>query len=208
MGDELGKAITKIILPALRPEGFVRGTAKSLIRVESGICQLLYFQMSHRGDKKFCVTASANLVAGNEYVTLEPGFRLNQGVDLWLPSMTAEQATESATEYLDLIVENALPFFEKVRTPKLFATYLSTEPMLSECHRLLQRGIAHALAGEDALAIADLHAAAVELDGLTDNMKPFAVRARDLVAAIENGSAQELLAEWYEANKRVHGIKE
>jgi hypothetical protein len=74
MADELAKAITKIILPTLKSEGFVRRSAKNLIRVDAGICQLLYFQVSSWGDKTFCVTACANLIAGNEYVTLEPGF--------------------------------------------------------------------------------------------------------------------------------------
>jgi hypothetical protein len=95
-----------------------------------------------------------------------------------------------------------------VRTPKQFAAYLSTERMASECHRYMQRGIAHALAGDEAIAIDDLRAAAAEFDRLTDNMKPFAVRARQLIAAIENGTAREQLASWYEANKRVHGIKD
>lgn len=208
MADELAKAITKIILPALRPEGFVRGSAKNLIRVESGICQLLYFQLSKWGDKKFCVTASANLVAGNEFVALEPGYRLNHGTDMWLPSLTPEQAQQSATEYLALIRSSALPFFEQVRTPKLFAAYLGKERLASDCHRDMQRGIAHTLAGDDKAAIADLRAAAVQFDGLTDNMKPYAVQARQLVAAIKAGTGRELLDAWYEANKRVHGIKD
>src|SRR5688572_19197747 len=99
MADELAKAITRIIYPALKAEGFRRTRRRDLIRVENGIVQRLYFQVSGDGGREFCVTACVNLVAANEIASLQPGFRLTRdpdGGDLWLPSAATEEAERSA----------------------------------------------------------------------------------------------------------------
>ena len=137
MGDELAKAITKIIYPALKPEGFRRIRKRDLIRIENGIAQLLTFQVSSWGGRDFCVTASANLVAANEFVTLQPGFRLTRdtdGGDLWLPSKTVEEAEVSASVILGSIRAEALPYFEKIRTIQGFLALLAKERWASTHH--------------------------------------------------------------------------
>jgi hypothetical protein len=211
MADALAKAITKIIYPALKAEGFRRARMRDLIRVENGIVQLLYFQVSGHGGREFCVTACANIVAANEFVSLEPGFRLTRdtdGGDLWLPSHTAEEAERSARVVLGSIQAEALPYFESSRTPAGFANVLSKERWASTHHLSFQRGVAAALQGETPAAIRHL-ADAIQLyeaDG-RDWCAGYIQRATALQHAIEAKSAPALLTGWYEANSKAHGIR-
>ena len=211
MADELAKAITKIIYPALKPEGFRRARKRDLIRVESGIVQLLYFQVSGSGGREFCVTACANLVAANEFVALQPGFRLTRdtdGGDLWLSSHTAEDAERSAHVVLGSIQAEALPYFEAIRTPAGFGNLLARERWASTHHLSFQRGVAAALQGEMPAALRNL-ADAIQLyeaDG-RDWCAAYIQRARALQHALAGNTAPELLSGWYDANSKAHGIR-
>lgn len=211
MADELAKAVTKIIYPALKAEGFRRARKRDLIRVEDGIVQRLYFQVSGYGGREFCVTACANLVAANEFMSLQPGFRLTRdadGGDLWLPSHTAEEAERSARVVLGSIRAEALPYFEACRTLAGFAHLLAKERWASSHHLSFERGVAAALQGETAAAIRRL-ADAIQLyeaDG-RDWCAGYIQRATALRDAIEANVAPELLSNWYEANSKAHGIR-
>jgi hypothetical protein len=211
MPDELAKAITNIVYPALKPEGFRRARKRDLIRVENGIVHLLYFQVSGWGSRDFCVTASANLVAGCEGPRLQPGFRLNRdtdGGDLWLQSLTPEQAQLSAESVLGSIRAEALPYFERLRTPAGFSALLAQERWGANHHLCFQRGVSKALEGDVAAAKRHL-ADAVDLyeaDG-EKCCASYIVKAKLLSAALNIGDADALLNEWREANSKAHGIR-
>jgi hypothetical protein len=210
MGDELAKAITKIIYPVLKPEGFRRARKRDLIRVENGIVQLLYFQVSRWRDRDFCVTASANLIAASEFVSLAPGFRLRrdtEGGDLWLPSKTKEEAERSAGVVLTALVTEALPYFEKMRTVSGFSAVLAAERWGSTHHLSFQRGVAAALGGDVPAARRHL-ADAIRLyqaDG-RDWCANYIDRAVRLHDALATGTAMRLLNSWEQANGKVHGL--
>jgi hypothetical protein len=211
VADELAKAITKIIYPALKPEGFRRDRKRDLIRVDNGIVQRLYFQVSGWGGRAFCVTACANLVAANEFVALQPGFRLTRdtdGGDLWLPSQTAEEAERSASVILGSIRVEALPYFEMTRTIQGLSALLAKESWASTHHLSFQRGVAAAL--EDNLPAAQRHLAdAIQLyeaDG-RDWAAGYIERATGLQDALASGTAAQLLKSWELANSKAHGVR-
>lgn len=211
MADELAKAISRIIYPALKPEGFRRTRKRDLIRVENGVVQLLYFQVSGSGGRAFCVAACANLVAANHFVALQPGFRLTRdtdGGDLWLPSETPEEAERSAHVVLGSIHAEALPYFEQIRTPAGFSALLAGERWGATHHLSFQRGVAAAIQGEGSAAQRHL-ADAIELyeaDG-RDWCTSYIERSRALQDAVATGSAAKLLDGWYHANSKAHGIR-
>jgi hypothetical protein len=211
MADELAKAITKVIYPALKAEGFHRARKRDLIRVENGIVHLLYFQVSGHGGRDFCVTACANLIAANEFVSLQPGFRLTRdtdGGDLWLPSHTADEAERSAQVVLGSIQAEALPYFETVRTPAGFSALLAKERWASTHHLSFHRGVCSALQDDASAAIRHL-ADAIQLyeaDGrgwCTDYIQ----RATALLHALKARTAPDLLAGWFKENSKAHGVR-
>jgi hypothetical protein len=211
MTDELAKAITKIIYPILKPVGFRRARKRDLIRVENGIAQRLYFQVSGWGGRSFCVTACANLIAANESVTLAPGFRLTRdtdGGDLWLPSHTAEEAERSATVILGSILSEALPYFEKIRTVHGLSALLADEIWASTHHLSFQRGVTAAL--EDNLPAAQRHLVEAiqlyEADG-RDWCAGYIEKATGLQDALATGTAAQLLRSWELANNKAHGVR-
>lgn len=210
MLDELAKAITKVIYPSLKPEGFRRSRKRDLIRVDNGIAQRLYFQVSGWGGRDFCVTACVNFVAANEFVSLQPGFRLTRdtdGGDLWLPSRTAEQAERSAEVILGSIKSEALPYFESARTTSGLLALLAKQDWASTHHLSFQLGIVAAAHG-------DSHAARVylanaiqlyEADG-RDWCPGYIKRANALQDALGAEEADALLAAWFKTNSKAHGL--
>lgn len=209
MGDELAKAITKIIYPTLKPLGFRRVRRREFIRAKSGIAQRLDFQVSSWGSRDFCVNISANLVASNEFVSLQPGFRLTSdtGGDLWLPSKTKAEAEASAAVVLETILVEALPFFEKTETMEGFSALLANEDWGSLHHLSFQRGVAAVLS--DNILDAQRHLTdAIHLyeeDG-RDWCANYIDRAKRLCEALTTGSAMQLLDHWEQANRKMHGI--
>jgi hypothetical protein len=210
MADELAKAVTKVIYPVLKLEGFKRVRKRDLIRVENGIAQVLNFQVSAWGSRDFCVTACANLVAAEDHPTLAPGFRLTRDTDgggLWLPSRTPEEAISSAEVMLGSIQSEALPYFEAIRTPAGFSALLAREQWSSQHHLSFRRGVSAALEG-DAVAAKRHTTEAIELyqaDG-ADWCGGYISKANALLAALAVDSTASLLADWQDANSKAHGI--
>jgi len=62
MGDELAKAITEVIYPPLKSEGFQQSRRCDLICTKHGIVQRLYLQISGLGDREFRATACASIL--------------------------------------------------------------------------------------------------------------------------------------------------
>ena len=210
MADELAKATTKFIYPALRLEGFRRAGKRDLIRVEKGVAQRLYFQLDAWGSRDFCVTVCANLIAGNESVTLQPGFRLRceNGADLWLPSRSVDEAERSANLTLAAILATALPYFEKIRTLQGYSALLAEERWGSAHHLNFQQGLTAALLG-DIAAARDFLTKAIglyETDG-RDWCAAYIAKSIELSDALAAGSAVGLVGAWEQANEKAHGIR-
>lgn len=210
MGDELALAITKIIYPVLKPEGFRRMRRREFIRTKNGIVQRLDFQINSWGGRLFCVNISTNLIASNEFVTLQPGFRLKRdtdGGDLWLPSKTKVDAETSATVIRGSIRAEALPFFEATETIEGFSALLATEQWGSLHHLNFQCGVAAVLRGVIPDARKHLTDAIrlYEEDG-RDWCPNYIDRANQLREALATGTAMQLLDRWEQANRRAHGI--
>ena len=211
MSDELAKAITKIVYPALKTEGFRRAGKRDLIRVDNGIVQRLYFQVSGWGGRDFCVTACVNLLAANSFVALTLGFRLTRdtdGGDLWLPSRTPTEAEASAEVMLGSIRAEALPYFEGLRTVQGLSACLAKEQWCSTHHLSFQLGVAAALEGNLLVARRNL-ADAIQLFKAedTDWCAVYIDRAMALQDALATGTAGELLDTWEQANSKAHGIR-
>lgn len=211
MADGLAKAVTRIIYPAVEPEGFRRVGKRDLIRVQNGIVHRLHFQVSGMGGRDFCVTACANLVAGCDAPVLTPGFRLTRdpdGGDLWLPSKTSETAERSAEVILGSIRSEALPYFDAIRTPAGFSAHLAAERWGSMHHLSFQRGVSAALDGDAGAARRHLRDAVelYEADG-RDWCAVYVDRANRLLAALDVGDAEALLTTWSRANGMAHGIR-
>ena len=211
MADELAKAVTRIIYPAVKPEGFRRAGKRDLIRVQNGIIHRLYFQVSGGGGRDFCVTACANLIAGCDAPVLMPGFRLTRdtdGGDLWLPSESSEAAERSAEVILGSIWSEALPYFNAIRTPAGFSAHLAAERWGSMHHLSFQRGVSAALDGEAGAAQRHLSDAVelYEADGRAWCAN-YIERANHLLAALDRGDSAALLSAWTQANGGAHGIR-
>ena len=210
MANELAKAITRIICPALLPEGFFRGRRHVFNRTGNGIVQRLDFQLNSWGGRDFCVNISANLIASNEFVTLQPGFRLTggrPGVEMWLPSRTQEQAQSSIETALEAIRAEALPFFEQTRSLEGFSARLAKEHWSSKHHLSFQRGVAAALLGDNRKAATLLGDAMClyQEDG-REWCARYIEKAKCLSEGLQTGTALAILAQWEDCNRSAHGI--
>ncbi|WP_206241616.1 DUF4304 domain-containing protein [Novosphingobium terrae] len=209
MPDELAKAVTKIIFPVLKSQGFHRHGKRAFVRAQCGIAHRVDVQLNGWGGRDFCVNISANVIAGHEWVTLQPGFRLSaeNGADLWLPSLSAEQAAESAKTVAHHLATTALPYFEEIKSLPGFSSLLAKEHWASTHHLNFQQGIVFALMQQDREAIDHLEKAiaAYELDG-----RPWCAdyiqRATTLSQALRDGTSGTLLQTWEQVNKKAHGI--
>ena len=193
----------------LKPLGFRRARKRDLVRIENGLAQSLYFQVSGWGGREFCVTASVNLIAANEHQVLQPGFRLNHGADgsdLWLPSLTMDQAQRSAQVILASIEAQALPYFERPRTLDGFSALLGEERWASAHHLSFQRGVLAAIQGHVASARVHL-ARAIALydeDG-REWCSSYSDRANQLLKALGEDNGTQLLATWHRSHLKAHG---
>lgn len=210
MVDELSKAITKIVNPVLKPEGFRRNRRREFIRHQGGIVQRLDFQVNSWGGRDFCVNISANMVASNEFVTLSPGFRLTRdtdGGDLWLPSETRGEAESSAGVIIESIRDEAFPFFERTRTVQGFSNVLAQEKWGSAHHLHFQRSVAFALLGHTDSAHKHLE---IAISLYREDGREWCAnkidKATQLIQALADGNATQLLARWERENAKAHGI--
>lgn len=207
--DELAKAVTRVLSPVLKPLGFRRFRKRDLVRIENGLAQSLYFQVSGWGGREFCVTASVNLIAANEHQVLQPGFRLSRSADggtLWLPSLTVEEAERSAQVILASIEAQALPYFDRARTLDGFSALLGEEQWASAHHLSFQRGVLAAVQGR--IASARLHLAqAIALydeDG-REWCSSYIERADQLLKALGEDDGAQLIATWHRSHLKAHG---
>ena len=209
MADELSKAITELANPVLKLEGFQRLRRREFIRSSGSIVQRLDFQVNSWGGRDFCVNVSANLIASNEFVTLQPGFRLSNydGRNSWLPSMTMGEAEASVKVVIGLIREQAFPFFARTNSVEGFSDILDQEDWASSHHLKFQQGVAAALLGDANGAKGRLNDAIrlYEADG-RDWCFAKIDKAMKLCEALDAGSDGQLLTKWEQENSEIHGV--
>ncbi|MEM7689926.1 MAG: DUF4304 domain-containing protein [Pseudomonadota bacterium] len=209
MADELAKAITKLANPVLKQDGFQRLQRRKFIRSNGRIVQRLDFQVTSWGGRDFCVNVSANLIASNEFVTLQPGFRLSDydGRDAWLPSKTMDDAEASVKFVTGLIQEQAFPFLARTNSVEGFSDVLGQEDWASSHHLKFQQGVAAALLGDANGAKIKLRDAIrlYEADG-RDWFFAKIDKATKLCEALDAGCHAQLLNEWEQENSESHGV--
>ena len=106
--DPFTAALSDIFLPAVRPFGFDRRSARLIVRISDGILQLLNFQKSGYGGADFCVNyASMALFLPSEHIVLEPGGQPHWSAVSWADRVDGglrrptRVPTESMAEVLD-----------------------------------------------------------------------------------------------------------
>lgn len=108
---------------------------------------------------------------------------------------------------LGSIQAEALPYFATLRSPAAFTALLAKERWASTHHLCFQRAVSAALQNASAAIrhLADANQLP-EADGrnwCTDYIQ----RATALLRALDAGTAPELLASWFTANSKAHGIR-
>ena len=210
--DPLTAALSDIFLPAVRPFGFDRKSARLVLRISDSILQLLDFQKSGYGGGDFCVNyASMALFLPREHIVLEPGGRLTGQqypgqIDRWWPSETHEGAARSMVEVLDAFHQEGRPFFESTKTVGSLLEHL-LPIRLNDHHYEFERGACFARLDSIGEAIHRLRRA-VDLydeDG-RDWCAEYADRARSLMRACESGTHSSLLAEWEDFTRSRLGL--
>ncbi|MBX9693343.1 MAG: hypothetical protein K2Z81_13230 [Cyanobacteria bacterium] len=98
--------------------------------------QFFYIQMSGYGGKDFCINyASLSLFNPRDYLILHPGDRLREsGGELWVPSLSLEEADASMELCSQLAKEQAIPFFEATKTVEGLFNCLMQESWGSNHH--------------------------------------------------------------------------
>ena len=209
--DPLTAVLSDIFLPAVRPLGFKRRSARLVVRISNGILQLLNFQRSGFGGGDFCVNdAFMPLFLPHDRIVLEPGGRLTGRqypgqIDGWWPSATHE-ADESMAEVLDAFQGEARPFFESTETVRGLLEHL-LPIRLDDHHYEFQRGACFARLGSTDEAVSRLRRA-VHLyheDG-RDWCAQYADRATVLMGACQSGTQSSLLAEWEQFSRSRLGL--
>jgi len=209
MKDELTSAVAKVWAPRLKEMSFKRAGRRDFVRLVDGIVQVVNFQVSAWGSRRFCVSVTAHTVCGNEDRVGQPGFRLkgNKGADLWLPSEQSDQAESSVETAWKAAVEQAIPWFNTTSSLEGLIGVIRAEDWGSKHHQQFQIAIIEALLQryEDA----QVHAqSAIELyrADTRDWASAYCARAEELLTALRDGRPDELLTEWYEANKKIHRV--
>jgi hypothetical protein len=205
MVDEMKRALTSTILPALSPLGFRKRGTRDLLRIDGPIVQRLYFQLTAWGGRDFCTTCCVNLVPADEIATLQPGFRLGGGK--WLPSLTDQQAADSAALVLRWIMVEAIPFFERSRTLLGYEKTVAGQEWGAEHHQKFRRAVALALSEmwEEADQLLQ-EAKALYLEDGRDWVGGYIARIDALAAALQGGTATDLLQQWTIDNSKAHRI--
>lgn len=205
MADELKRAIRSIIFPALAPLGFHERGTRDLLRVDGPIVQKLHFQVTAWGGRDFCTTCCVNLIPANEIATFQPGFRLGGGK--WLPSLTDQQAADSAALVLRWVMAEAIPFFERSRTLLGYEKTVARQEWGAEHHQKFQRAVALALSemweeADQLLREAKAH----YLEDGRDWVGGYVAKVEALAAALQSGTATNLLRKWTVDNSKAHRI--
>ncbi len=207
--DELTPALKRTWHPRLAPLGFQRVGRRDLLSLSNGIVRLFNFQLSSWGSRIFCVNVAAFTLCGHDAPVLMPGFRLRHPDhrSMWLPSRSAAAATKSAEIAWEAAESQALPWFELNSTLEGHLQVLQTETWGARHHLHFQIGVVEAMLGRGEEARRDL----VEASRLYARERHewcgnYIAKVDALVAAIERGSASDLLKEWEVANRPVHGL--
>ncbi|MGH6952419.1 MAG: DUF4304 domain-containing protein [Vitreimonas sp.] len=207
--DELTPALTRTWNKRLADQGFRRVGRRDLQRLSNGIVHLFNFQVSAWGSRDFCVNVAAFTLCGNDLPVLQPGFRLRHetGGEMWLPSRSRDEATESVEHAWNAAETQALPWFERNTTLEGHLRVLR-DGTRADHHRHLQTGVVEAMLGNRDEAIGDLVAASrLYAEDGRSWCPAYIARAETLIDALTKGEEDALLEQWRLAHLTVHRIK-
>jgi hypothetical protein len=197
--DPLTAATTSILLPALRPLNFGRKTNRLILRISDDILQFIDLQLSSFGDKSFCVNyASIPLFSPRDYLVLQPGDRLRKkGAEAWWSSSDQKVAGHSMTEIVNLLKEQAIPFFNKTETVSGLLKVLLAANWAAKHHLEFERACCRASLHEFDEARRHLNLAIdlYKADGRAWCAKKID-EAKQLLKAIEDHKSSECLQNW------------
>jgi hypothetical protein len=208
--DELTGAVARVWNPRLRSKGFRRVGKRDLAAVRCGIVLLFNFQVSAWGSRDFCVNVAAFTLSGNHLPVLQPGFCLETpvGGQLWLPSRTAAEATNSVETAWSLALKQALPWLDKNSTLEGHLKTLNSEKWGSRHHQLFKIGVVEALLGRNGDSADHLREAiSLYLDDGRDWCRAEIAKAEALLDALRQDNAVSLLDKWASSNRLVHRLK-
>jgi len=210
--DPLSAATTGILVPALQPHGFRRGSTRRLGRLGACAFQLLELQKSASGSADFCVNyASMLLVPPVDHLVLQPGGRLRgaRGGDAWWPAAGPDQADESMRQVVAAVRAQALPFFQATRSAGGLYDQLAREEWGSRHHLELALGACAAWLEDLGSARAHLgRAIALYAGDGRSWCAGFSARAQALLDAIDGGVHGALLRGWRAESVQALGLGE
>ena len=210
--DPLTASATSLLLPALRPLGFKKKSARVIGRIRNEIFQLLDLQVSSFGSGDFCVNyASVALFCPREFLVLQPGSRLRNasGVEVWWPARSHDMANASMQEVVQALQGQAIPFFEATGTVAGLLDLLLSENWASRHHLEFELGCCLVRLGriEEAERHLTQGISLYQSDGRKWCQDGIA-RSEELLGAIRRGVASELLQEWTRQSVRKLRLEE
>lgn len=206
--DPLTAATNAILKPAIVPAGFIPVGGRLFARIRDGIVQYFALQLSTWGSRDFAVNyASMPLCPPREDFVIVCGGRLPRGKsgDGWWPSKHHAVADDSMRDVVERLTAHCLPWFERTSTTAgLLAVLLEEQAALGrpDASTLFDIACCRAQLGEFTEAQAGLAEASAVLRAAHDERREDTwilervARCERLATAIEEGQAEELLAEW------------
>lgn len=199
--DPLTAATTSVVLPALKPLGFVRVKTRIIGRLRNDILQFLSFQLSGYGGKDFCVNyASLSLFRPREFFSLDG--RLTKhlkhgGIRQWWSAKTHEAADNSMADIVSTLQEELLPWFNGTDTVSGLLEYLNKQNWSARHHLEFERACCLARLDiiDDARKAAE-RALHLYQEDWRDWCKPYAAWCKKLIGSIDSDRYQDTLMEW------------
>jgi hypothetical protein len=198
--DPLLAATTSILLPAVKPFGFQRRTARSLDRICDDVLHSISPWYSGWGGRDFYVPYSVMpLVPPTDFEYVARGTRLWDpiGKSYSWPGQTHELADDSMQRAVLLLQAEVLPnFFARVETTESFLTYLQQEPK-ADHHEHFRRACCLVKLQRLDEAMLELNAAIIGYvaDG-RDWCFPKIAQCEEMRKAISAGTSRQLYDEW------------
>lgn len=198
----IAAATTSILAPALKELGFVRVKPLEFARREQGIVQTVW--VGKRDEEFRCGGTSEALYPLHEFM---PGKFSPSELDNWHGADSKEKADAAMQNCVAALREHLFPWFEDTKTDPDYLDYM-LEFYNHQHHDLFQIGCLQAKLGRTAEAVDNLNQAVLqyERDG-RDWCWPQVALCRELLTAVTDGTAQEVLERWKVQSLQNLGFK-
>lgn len=205
--DALTASTTSILMPSLRPYGFIRLTNRTIARERNHILQFIYLQLSSWGGRTFCVNYVALLLfKPRDHFVLQPGGRLRVregGPSGWWDSDTHDNADKSMNEITSLLIEDIVPWFDYCQTVKGLNKLLAKERWGSDHHLEFEKACCLAYLGKHRESKRRLKKAIslYKKDG-REWCSKYIQQCQELLDSIDEGTNDYVMSEWVEYSIR------